>query len=269
MRRKIATLLLVVLVVAVSQWIPFLLAQDRSGESPKATVFFSNSQAGMSPVPDDEHAGKIIKQSEIEQEARWLEKQGRYKEAIAKYREATDPALLNYDYDAGVAIGGIERIYQKQGEFELALKELQWHLERNPEKYQDQKLELEALIKTRRANSPQPIYEHIEYLKRKYKNQLPPSEGVPWEAVVVAIIRLYDYIADFEGGIDFVEGFLKYYAARGPGNPYQPANPYFQVKQAFLQDKADGFKGCVGSPPGQVCMGKAAKALIQSDYFPW
>jgi len=44
---------------------------------------------------------------------------------------------------------------------------------------------------------------------------------------------------------------------------------YLKVREAFEQDKAAGFKGCANQKPGEVCMGHATKALIDSDYFPW
>ena len=233
-------------------------------------IFILTAQSNPTAFPKNDHVEKILKQTKIEQEARLLEKEGRYNEAIAKYREATNPELLNYDYEAGVAIGGIERIYQKQGEFDLALRELNWHLQRNPEKYLDEKLELEALIKARNTKSSQPVVEHIEYLKKKYKNQLPPKScGGMCDSVFSGIVRLYDHIGNCDAGIEFANSFLRFYKKIGPGNPYQPGNQYFQIKQAFEEDKKEGFKGCLNAKPGDACMGRATKALIQSDYFPW
>lgn len=223
------------------------------------------------PFPNDEGTEKIIRRSKIEEEARQLEKNGLYDQAIEKYREATDPSLLNYDYEAGVALGGIERIYEKQNKYEKSLQKLKWHLERNPEKYEDQKRRLEALIQARDTESSQPLYDHIAYLKEKYKKQLPPSYGVPWEAVVVAIIRLYDHIGDMDAGMAFMDTFISYYAKKSGIKPEQigAKNQYLIIKQAFEQDKSEGFKGCVDAKPGDACMGRATKALIQSNYFPW
>jgi len=255
---------------------------------------FSNclSAAASSPFSNDPETRKIIRRSQIEDEARQLEEAGRYDEAIARYREAISPRLLNYEGEAGVARGGIQSVYIKQGKYEEALKELQWHLDRNPEKYEDTKLELLALIKSRDTHSPEPVYQHIEYLKEKYKDQLPPNTGAYDDIVASAIIRLYDHVADFDAGVAFAEGFLKRCASgkscRGDDKKlaYTPKHPYFQIKQAFLEDKAEGFKGCLNAKPsqseggqatpqdfggqaGEACMGRATQALIESDYFPW
>ena len=229
----------------------------------------------------DDCTTKMLKSANIYDEGRSLEKQGDYEAAIRKFREAIQESYPSVpmacgQYDSsGMARGGIERIYQKQGKFELALKELQWHLQRNPEKYLDEKLELEALIKARDTKSLQPVYEYIDYLKKKYKDQLPPNTGAYSDMVASVIIRLYSHIGDMDGGIAFVEGFLKLCAlgktcSRGfKQYAYTVKNPYFQIKQAFEQDKKENFKGCLDAKPGDACMGRATKALIQSDYFPW
>jgi len=253
----------------------FLIIDDR--EKHLGAQQTSESKAGFSVnigasqttlIPNDSRSKKIFARSAVESKARELEKAGDLDAAMKLYKEASDPSMLNFDYDAGVAVGGIERIYQKKGEFDLALQELQWHLSRNPSKYEDQRLELEALIKAREERSVQPIYAHIEYLKKKHKKTMPPR-SIPWEVVTVSMIRLYNYIGDHDAGIRFMDDFLKYYKKLGPGNPYQPGNPHFQVREGFMKDKAEGFKGCLDSPPGVVCMGHATRALVDSDYFAW
>jgi hypothetical protein len=50
---------------------------------------------------------------------------------------------------------------------------------------------------------------------------------------------------------------------------YKFAYEYLKIREAFEQDKSEGRKSCVGAKTGEVCMGRATKALIQSDYFPW
>ena len=219
--------------------------------------------------PNDDHIKKIIIRSQIEHIAQDLEKKGLYEEAIAKYQEALDPSLINYEADKCMANGGIRNIHQKQGKLELAFQETQWFLSLNPNKseYLDKKAELDALIKTKETNSTEPIYQYIDYLKQKYHKQLPPHACDSWASA--RIIYAYDYVGDYEAGVQFAEEALKYWKKIGPGNPYQLGNPYFQVKQAFEQDRKDGFKGCLDAKPGEVCMGRATQALIQSDYFPW
>jgi tetratricopeptide (TPR) repeat protein len=230
------------------------------------------SQTCLATFSSDEHTAKIVKRAALEQEARMLERQGLYDESFKKYKEAIDPSLLNYDYDAGVAHGGIRRIYLKRREYQLALQELQWHLQRNPEKYQDDKLELEALIRSQETHSSQPILDYIKFLKNKYKKQTFPFNYNPYfEEINKTIIRLYDHMGDMDGGIDFCDEILRYWEKKSGQDLHRLGNknPYFLIRQAFEQDKKEGFKGCLDAKPGEVCMGRATKALIQSDYFPW
>jgi len=224
---------------------------------------YSNGSLAVPALSDTE---KIFFQTGIEREGRELEEKEAYDEALIKYREATNPDVLNHDYDAAVALAGIERIYEKQGRFEQALEQLQWHLARNPAKFEEDRLRLVALIKARDNASSEPIYDHISYLQNKYKNELPPDLGGYTAIVSSHIIYLYDHIADYASGISFVEGILKAYAKIGPGDPYGLGNPYYQVKMAFEADKKDGRESCIAKPG---CMGRATKALTQSDYFPW
>ena len=219
----------------------------------------------------DEGIRKVLKRGNLEKQARLLEKQGLYKEAILKYKESIQDSLLNHEYEASTGHGGIMNIYVKQGKFEDALKELQWFITTNynpaAKPWLDQQLELESLIKSRDTKSAKPIYDHIQYLREKHKKYLPPKGA----DVIMAtpIIRLYDYIGDYDGGIAFVEGFIEFYAKRWRVKPENigSKNPYFQVKQAFEADKKEDRKSCFGKTG--VCMGRATKAPIQSDYFPW
>lgn len=219
---------------------------------------------------------RIVAQTKILRAGDHLAESGRYEEAVTKYKEALAedltagfPAVLS----EGSARSSIIRVLRVQGKYEEAMRDLQWHFDHSTVpgggQLVDERFELEARIKARDMKSPEPIYQHIEYLKNKYKSQLPPSGGNYSGILASIIIRLFDFVGDQEHGIAFVEGFLQLYKNRGPGNPYQPANPYFQIKQAFEQDKDEGFKGCLDAKPGEACMGRATKALIQSDYFSW
>ncbi len=102
---------------------------------------------------------------------------------------------------------------------------------------------------------------------------LPPKAYVSVYIPIITskIIYLYDYIGDADGGIAFCDEVLKYWEKKSGYNLHRPGSkePYFLVRQAFKQDKEEGFKGCLDAKPGEVCMGRAAKAVIQSDYFPW
>ncbi len=227
--------------------------------------------------PKDERTQRIFKQEQLIHEGNVYVEQGQFDEALSKYNEALKPSVLNDERDKGNAIYYIEKVYKLQGKYEKALKKLQWSIDQNPngKGWINEKLELEALIKARDTNSPQPIYDHIEYLKKKYKDQLPPNAGAYSDTIAAAIIRLYDYIGDHDQGIEFVAGFLKRCAdgltCKGEERKlaYTPKHPLFSIKQAFEQDKTESFKGCINSKPGEVCMGKATKALIQSHNLPW
>lgn len=70
---------------------------------------------------------------------------------------------------------------------------------------------------------------------------------------------LYDTIGDYDAGIAFIDEILAYFRTGKAGDP-KPGwvdAEYMKVREAFEQDKAQGTKG------------RATKALIQSDYFPW
>lgn len=231
-----------------------LLAEEKAESQDKPIFVLGGAQKGLTPFPDDESTRRIIRQTQIEQEARRLEKQGRFDEAIAKYNEAMDPSLLNTERDKAGGMHGIIRIHQKQGKLDLALKELEWFSTYPNQLYIDTKPELEALIKARDTGSNEPIYAHIEYLKKKHKNRLPPKGYMPLftSSITSRIIRLYDYIGDLDAGIAFVDKVLSY-------KKLYPRHreEYLKVKQAFLEDKAQGAKG------------RATDILIQSNYFSW
>ncbi|HTL47626.1 MAG TPA: hypothetical protein VL688_06130, partial [Verrucomicrobiae bacterium] len=226
---------------------------------------------------NDEHTKKIFEQERLIKEGNNLVEQGHYTEGIVKYNEAMNPDLLLHDYDIARPVLLTADALKFNGQYEDALNQVK-RLKECPEMPSGQlpspscyeKLELEALIKARDTNSTQSIYDYISYLEKKYKKILPPQMCVGWcDAVFATIARLYDHIGDYDEGIEFTDRFLQFYKKIGPGDPYQPANPHFQVKQAFLQEKTEGGTGCVAAKPGEACMGRATKALIQSDYFPW
>ena len=212
---------------------PLVTSAKGTVESQDKPIFVvGGAQKGSTLFPNDERTRKIIKQSKIENEAWLLEKKGMYEEAITKYREAMDPSLLNSERDKAFAMGGIMRIHEKQGELDLALQELEkWYQLFSPQPpgqlYIDKKPELEALIKARVTGSNEPIYTHIENLKRRYKQVLPPKGHQSF--VTAQIIRLYDYIRDLDAGIKFVEQVLSYKKLYP-----REREEYLKVKKAFL-----------------------------------
>jgi integrase len=129
-----------------------------------------------------------------------------------------------------------------------------------------------AMMKLQESNDSEAVVRHINLIKTKYKNLMPPF-GYDLSGIrhITTILRLHNTIGDHDAGIAFIDEILAYFRTGKAGDP-KPGRvdaEYMKVREAFEQDKVEGFKGCAGSPPGQVCMGRATKALIQSDYFPW
>ena len=232
---------------------------------PLVVLSFSS---GSTPFPNDTHTKKIFEQERLIKDGNDLVEQGRYDEAIAKYQEAMKPELLLHDYDIGPPIFLMSKALKFQGKYEEALHQINEVLKKHPDVHEgnwhDQKLELEALIKSRDTGLPEPVYEHIKYLREKYKNQLPPVGYSGYSGysinIISPLIRLYDHIGDYDGGIAFIDELIAYYSNQKHG--FDPKKRKYdadvlKIREAFEQDKAEGKKG------------RATRALIQSDYFPW
>lgn len=232
-----------------------LLAKEE-GQAAQSVVFVGGAKkAGLTPFPDDEGTRKIIKQTEIEREARRLAKQGRYEEALIKYQEALNPSLLNREEEKATALWGMMRIHQKQKKYQLALEELQWFLNANPRKknYWDKKTELVGLIEADKKESTEPIYNAIKLIKENNKEVLPPEKYQSYtNGVASQIIQLYDYMGDLDGGIAFIDNI-----ASSKNMHSSDRKNYLLIKQAFIKDKTNKTKG------------GATKALIESNYFIW
>ena len=182
--------------------------------------------------------------------------------------------MLLHDYSDDPPFFFIAKVLKLQSKYEQAIHVLVPVIDKYPIKesnWTDEKLSLEALVQYGNTKNPKAIYDHILYLRKKYKKLLPPRKmaaGTP-EMVAATIFRLYEHIGDFDGGVKFAEEFLKYYKKLGPGNPYQLGNPYFRVIQEFQIDKQEGFKCCADAKSGDTCMGHVTRYIIQSDFFPW
>jgi hypothetical protein len=204
-----------------------------------------------------------------------LVKAGFYEQAVLKYNEAISPQYIKSERDKTSFYGRMLSLHRLQGKFREAFNELQWFMKINPkgDGWMDDKLQLEALIKAGDTKSNQPVHDYIKYLRRKYKNMLPPDkyDGNYVPIVVSKIIFCYGWIGDADGGIVFMDEILNYWEKKSGQNLHRPGNKnqYYLIRQAFEQDKQEGFKGCLDAKPGDACMGRATKALIQSDYFPW
>lgn len=268
------SILVFVLVVFTS--ITLLSAEEKTEKSSQPNpIFVFSGKEGVTPFGDDEGTRKILRRVALRDEGRALERKGLFEEAIAKYKEAMHPSLLNRESDAFVSKGALIDVYAKIRKYELALELAEERLRWKPESphFQDSQRELEALIKARDTGSNEPIYEHIAYLRKKWKKFLPPKTSDSIQAST--IIRLYDYIGDYDAGIAFVDGALAYIESYdrkkfGGLRSFNSAHKaYLKVKEAFERDKAEGRESCTAAKPGEVCMGRATKALIQSDYFPW
>ena len=221
---------------------------------------------------------RVWEQEIILSEAHRLAEKGFYDQAIEKYRESLAPRFIKSEIDKSGFYDGVLRVYRLQGKFREAFNELQWFMKINPkgDGWVDDKLQLEALIKAGDMRSNQPVHDYIKYLREKYKNMLPPVsyDGNYAPIVVSKIIFCYSRIGNADGGIAFMDEIINYFASgkvgkRAEERAFTTRNPYFVIRQAFEQDKKEGFKGCLDAKPGEACMGRATKALIQSDYFPW
>ncbi|HCM42306.1 MAG TPA: hypothetical protein DIS66_03200, partial [Candidatus Omnitrophica bacterium] len=119
----------------------------------------------------------------------------------------------------------------------------------------------------------------------------PPKGADPW--YVAILVHVYDALGDYDSGIKLIDDVFLLIASKDPtySRPESSAHAevlmkeekasgkssyshkiereYLLIREAFEQDKAEGKKGCVGKKPGEVCLGRATQALIQSDYFPW
>ena len=254
---------------------------------------------------------KIGARNNLEREGKKLMDMGQYQEALEKFTKANSKKFDLYEHPYGGSSRLMRGVYFLQGQYEEALNDLNQLVGYFPKHqvYQDEKLEYETLIKARDTHSNQPIYEHIDHLKKVYAWQLPPTNYTFGSATPIStMLRLYDTIGDYNAGIQFVDEILDFlkFRRKNKNEPYDvydriksvaeaevcikkgvKNNPdwhgckflkeYLLIREAFLQDKAEGLKGCLNAKPHQteggqveeVCMGRATKALIQSDYFPW
>ncbi len=276
-----------------------VLAQDQPQKAPLAFAFSGGNS--VAAPQDDDWTQRIIERTNLEHQAHQFFRLGRFDDAVEKYKKALHPRLIHYDHDKSTAIGGIVQVLKVQGKYEESLEWYRWFVDRNeevksrfqPGDFEDESEitgiisarqvvpaewhEIKALIQARDSSSSQAICNHISYLKKRYKRFIPPRNySVGFDNIIADIIRLYDYIGDYDAGIEFVDGVLNYFKKKGylkDVTPTTSAYDYFRIREAFLEDKAENRPSCVSAKPAtndsEVCMGRATKVIIQSDYFPW
>ena len=264
-----ATFLILQNVFAEGQLQNTSLNQEKDSEKTKPVYALAGGQdSGLTSFPSDEITRKIIMRSDLQKEGDRLAAQGLYEQAIVKFNESMNPALLNYDRDVAGGIEGISRIYQRQGRYEEALREYQWFINAdkkgpfatdNSGRYantiEDRKMELEALIKFKESSSPKAVYDYIAYLRKRYKKYIPPqSKSDPsFRPIPInSIIHLYDSIGDVDRAIEFMNEILSSKAIS-----LIERKEYKRVKDSFEEDKNTGQKGHL------------RKVIETSEYIGW
>lgn len=257
-----------------------------SSESKESVVVASvPARNSLTTFPNNNRTRKIFEQRRLIEEGSDLVEQRRYDEAIMKYQEAMKLELLLHDYDVYEPILLIATVLKFQGKYGEALQRIDRVLEKYPnataDPQRDEKRELEALIKARDADSLEPIYGHIRYLREKYLS--PKGFRGDADRAISAIIRLCDHIGDYDQGVAFANEIMAHGLRKSKHllsqvktaqeaweisqelrrnhdekwRGYKFAYEYLRIREAFLEDKLRGTKG------------RATQALIQSDYFPW
>lgn len=254
---KRAILILVISLLCASQ----LYSEDKTSSKPIYTTVGMSEKNNLTPFPIDDRTQKIIKRHKLE-DAGWdLAKQGLYEEAIVKFKAATNPAILNYDYEKNMAEGCIVNSYKRQGKFEKALRIVNERIKNLKEVshstneiggyeiFNNERLELLALIEARDTKNNKPIYDHINNMKTKYAKFLPPNGYMTGfsSSRIDDLIHLYDYMHDYYSGIAFMDEIIKYHTNHKDSN-HRSAHKkdvveYTRVKHAWELDKQTGQHG--------------------------
>ena len=258
---------------------------------------FAKEIAAAKPYSGDRSL--IYKQGALEKEGRQLEKINQYDLAVQKYVESMKLEKEFHGDERGRPLAFIIRILQKKGQYQEALEKLKYLRAAHPEHelYLFWEKELDALVDFSKSNNPDLIYRHVEFIKTTKEQQLPPY-ALWTETPIVAILRLYDIIGDYDAGIAYIDEIMAYFkkATEDRGDVFKIGgfhNEYLKVREAFEREKQNGGPSCgkwgkiespaprqtddgqaagpdsAAQPADKYCIGDATQALIQSDYFPW
>jgi hypothetical protein len=257
---RIALILLILLLYASQLYSE---DKDKASSEPIYTTIGTSEKKNLTSFSNDEQTKKIIKRHKIEDEGRFLAKQGLYEEAIAKFKAAMDPSLINYEHEKSTAKWSIEKIYKRQEKFEQALQMVEDKLKSLPPQVANdniftgndwlnrERLELIAMIKARDIKNKAPIYEYIGHIRTrsKYAKLIPPKGYIVSESDsrIDDLIHLYDYLHDYDSGIAFMDEIIKYHTQH-PDKNHRSAHAkdvreYTRVKQAWELDKKTGQHG--------------------------
>jgi tetratricopeptide (TPR) repeat protein len=220
-----------------------------------------NSTSIFADANDYNSVMKLISiQHQYEQQGKLHVEQGKYEEAIENFDKAIELDVKINGGDRGRPMAFKIKALSYKGNYQAALTLMNYLISAHPkhEHYKDWKEELEMLSIQNLEERNKKIYGYIDRLKEKYSERLPPR-GYWAYLEIPAILRLYDTIGDNDAGIKFIDEILAYFRTGKAGDP-KPGKvdaEYMKIREAFEKDKSEGTKG------------RATKALIQSDYFPW
>lgn len=265
------------------------------GIAMQMVIDFTHSNRHVHP-----RTGQIFAQVGILKAGDRLAERGDFNGALLKYNEALKDQYIAKPDDYRSPYLRIVKVYRILGAYNEALE----NIGKIPEGVQYNKEihnELLAAKETAEKSDPAAVYEYIVYLSQQRPDLYPGTAKEPAYVsvgTVSQLIRLYSHVGDSDKGIELMDQMIdswykrfpehdrvstseeaySYVTEKGENAPHRPDWLFFKkirahlvIKEAFEKDKAEGFKGCMHSNASieNPCLSHAAKALIQSDYFPW
>lgn len=210
---------------------------------------------------NNEDVSQAIKQEFLLHEGDQFVEQGHYSEAFEIYLQALGPQYVRSALGMATPLYRLISLHRLLGDYDQALDYLDEFMKIavKPGGDRDVRRELNALKQYASTGNPQYVRDHAQWLRETYKKALPPNGYGSTNIEISTILRLYDTIGDHDAGIAFIDEILAYFRTGKAGDP-KPGRvdaEYLKVRKAFELDKAEGKKG------------RATRALIESDYFPW